>query len=301
MATLPFTVRGPEAGGNFEYQWSGPFLQVHFLSDVGKKRGHNEDSCLLCAPESSVDAGEQGYLFSIADGMGGASAGEFASRLALKTLCDEYYQSAEGQTPERLQRALESANQSIFEAAEHSPEYYGMGTTVSAVVIKGSCAYIAQVGDSRVYVSRENHRVQQLTDDHSLVAEQVRGGYLTQEEANNHALRHLITRAVGIREQLSTDLFAFRLKEGDTLLICSDGLTNVVSDDDVEDAMRLSNLQGAARVLVGRALEGGGPDNISVALIRVTAPPPKMPLESGATEITLARPGLLGRLRKLIL
>ena len=300
MASLPFTVRGPETGGNFEYQWSGPFFEAHFLSDVGKKRSHNEDSCLLCAPEDPAEGEAQGYLLSVADGMGGASAGEFASRLALKTLCEEFYQTTGGTVPERLRAALEAANHNIFDAAEHTPEYYGMGTTVSALVIKGAGAYIAQVGDSRVYVSREGCRIHQLTDDHSLVAEQVRNGHITKEEANNHALRHLITRAVGIREQVSTDLFSFRIREGDTLLICSDGLTNVVDDNLIADALRLSSLQGAARVLVGRALENGGPDNISVALVRITAPPTRLALESGATEVTLPDGGLFNKLRKLI-
>lgn len=290
---------GPDGGGNYETQWAGEFIQAHLLSDVGKKRNHNEDSCLLSVPDERSASSDRSLLFAVADGMGGVSGGEFASRLALQTLSDHYYNS-EGSIPTRLSEALRQANQRIFEEAEHNPRYHGMGTTVSAVVIQGDCAYVAQVGDSRVYMTRGNGTIWQITDDHSLVAEQVRNGVLSEEEARNHALKNLITRAVGTRDSIDVDLFAVRVQQNDTLLICSDGLSNVVSDEEIAAALKGNSLQGAARVLVGRALEGGGPDNITVVLLRVLKTPPRARLEEGAVKVTLEKPGIINKLKRIL-
>lgn len=299
MAGAILTRTGPESGGNYEHQWSGEFLQAHLLSDVGKKRAHNEDSCILCVPEDRSTTAKRGILIAVADGMGGVSGGEFASRLALQTLAEQYYELPEGPIPERLREALFRANMRVYEEAEHNPQYHGMGTTVSAVVIHGDCAYVAQVGDSRVYMSRDNGTIWQITDDHSLVAEQVRNGMISEEEARNHSLKNLITRAVGTKDSLDVDLFAVRLHENDTMLICSDGLSNVVDDDEIARALRGEGLQGAARVLIGRALEGGAPDNVTVALLRVTKAPPRMKLDEGAVRVTLQKPGFWQKLRRV--
>ena len=168
-------------------------------------------------------------------------------------LVDKYFTVPDSTIPERLRTGVEVANQRIYEEAEHHPEYYGMGTTVSAVLVRGDYAYVAQVGDSRVYMSRGNGSIYQLTDDHSLVAEQVRNGYITEEEARNHSLKNLITRAVGTKETINVDLFAVRLRKNDTILICSDGLCGVVNDDDIASALASNSLQGTARVLLNCA------------------------------------------------
>ncbi|MBI4558036.1 MAG: Stp1/IreP family PP2C-type Ser/Thr phosphatase [Candidatus Hydrogenedentes bacterium] len=300
MAVIPLTVTGPENGGNYEYQWSSKGLQAHLLSDVGKKRAHNEDCCTLCAPDDDHVLRERGLLLAVADGMGGVKGGEFASHLALQTLGETYYSLPNSTIPGRLQAAIDQANRRIFEEAEHNPEYHGMGTTVSAVVILGDYAYIAQVGDSRVYVARGNAGVWQITDDHSLVAEQVRNGYISEDEARKHALKNLITRAVGTKESIKVDLFSFHVKQGDTLLICSDGLSNLVDDREIGRCLAGESLQGAARILVGRALEGGGSDNITAVLLRITKPPEKKELEAGAVRVTFPKMGLFGRLKKFI-
>ncbi|MBI5091041.1 MAG: Stp1/IreP family PP2C-type Ser/Thr phosphatase [Candidatus Hydrogenedentes bacterium] len=300
MAGIPVTRFGPEDGGNYEHQWTGKFLVAHFLSDVGKKRSHNEDSCIFCAPEVEELGRERGILFAVADGMGGASAGEFASRLALQILTERHYSSVESNIPESLRSALEYANRRIFEEAENNPEYHGMGTTVSAVLVMGDCAYVAQVGDSRVYLARNDGSFKQITDDHSLVAEQVRNGYISEEEARTHSLKNLITRAVGIKDSVKVDLFATRLRKGDTLLICSDGMSNLIKDDEIARLLTRDSLQAAARVLVGRALEEGGSDNITAVLVRVSETPPKAKFDPGPTEISLPPPGLLSKLRRLI-
>jgi PPM family protein phosphatase len=299
MTAIPFTRSGPEDGGNFEHHWAGGYLEAHLLSDVGKKRAGNEDACALCAPEDPELARRRGHLFAVADGMGGVSGGGLASRIAVQTLLDDYYTNGGGAVPTSLRKAVEHANRTIFEEAEHHPQYYGMGTTVSAVLVLGDHAYIAQVGDSRVYLLRDGNTLWQLTHDHSLVAEQVRGGFLSEEEARTHSLRNLITRAVGTKEDVKVDLFWVKIERGDTIMICSDGLSGVVSDDEITKSLVVDSIQGAARVLVGRALQGGGPDNITVAVVRAVDTPPPTPLEEGAEEARLTRPGFLQRIRRL--
>ncbi len=300
MPTIPLTKAGPEDGGNFHFTWSGPFLQSHFSSDVGKKRRHNEDSCIMCAPEDPAIVDERGFLFAVADGMGGASAGEFASSLALETIAENYYGGAAAAIPKLLENALQKANQRVFSEAEQNPEYQGMGTTVSAVVIHGDCAYAAQVGDSRVYMSRPHEPLRQVTDDHSLVAEQVRNGMISEEEARTHSLKNLITRAVGIKDAIKVDLFAFRIRQGDTLLICSDGLSNMVEDHDISETIAMEDLDAAAGRLIEEALGNGGTDNVSVALIRVVGIPPRSRMDEGAAEVTFSHPGFFERLKRLI-
>ncbi len=291
---------GPDNGGNFEFGWNNDFLSAHFLSDIGRKREHNEDSCVLCAPENQTFADDFGYVFAVADGMGGASAGEFASRLSLTTLSDDYYSSSARSLPEKLKGAIEAANARIFHEAELEPAYSGMGTTMSALTIAGDSAYIGQVGDSRVYVERAG-LFMQMTEDHSLVAEQVRSGIITEEEAQTHSLKNLITRAVGIRDAVEIDLFCLKLQKGDTLLVCSDGLCNMVGDDEIAASLRLDSLQAAARLLVGKALEEGGSDNITVALVRINEAPPKTHLQEGCEIISPGmKRGIMGRIRKFL-
>lgn len=296
VIAIPFTQIGPTDEHNFEYHWTGEYLEAHLLTDVGHKRRTNQDACLLCAPQDENLASRRGLMFAVADGMGGANAGEFASRLALESLIEGYYLSPSQNVPDRLRDALEEASRRIFSEAEQNPDRHGMGTTLSAFVVHGEWAYVAQVGDSRIYLLRPKHGILQITNDHSLVAEQVRNGYISAEEARTHSLKNLITRAVGIRETVKVDLFSLHVQQGDTFLICSDGLCNLVTDTEIEQALENENLQSAARVLVGRALHEGGTDNITTALIRVTGVPPQRPFESGAEPIDVRKPGFLRRL-----
>ncbi|HOD51510.1 MAG TPA: Stp1/IreP family PP2C-type Ser/Thr phosphatase [Candidatus Hydrogenedentes bacterium] len=291
---------GPANAENFEYSWKCPELQVHLLSDVGEKREHNEDGCMLCVPEDASMVHDRGRLFAVADGMGGVSGGALASKLALQTLADVYYSGQEGQSiPVRMRAAIREANHRIFEEAENRPEYYGMGTTVSALVLHGSNAYVAHVGDSRVYLSRKGEPLFQITHDHSLVAEQLRGGIISEEEARNHSLKNLITRAVGTKEDVKVDLFTFPVREKDTLLLCSDGLCGVLEDTAIRESMDIDNLQGASRMLVGKALQKGGPDNITVTLVRLLRAPEKTAVHHGARKAALGKIGFFARLRSL--
>ena len=294
---IPLTRSGPGDADNFEFHWSGNGLEIHLLSDVGRKRTHNEDSCVLCVPDDRNLLLERGTLVVVADGMGGVSGGRFASKLAVQTLVETYYIEREPGVPVRLRQGVLQANRSIYEEAESRPEYHGMGTTVSAVVVIGDRAYIAHVGDSRVYLYRNGAAIMQITEDHSLVAEQVREGVLTEEQARSHSLRNLITRAVGTKESVKVDLFSVRVREGDRLMICSDGLTGPVDPEGIAECMQGPKLQGVARSLVGRALEGGGPDNITVALVGITEPPVKTEPDAGAVEVNVDKPGIISRLR----
>jgi len=300
MIPVPFTQMGPPDTQNYEYHWTGEYLEVHLLSDVGHKRKSNQDACLLCVPQDENLASRRGVMFAVADGMGGANAGELASRLALESLIEGYYLSPSPNLPNRLRDALEEASRRIFSEAGQNPERHGMGTTLSVLVIHGDWAYIAQVGDSRVYLARPRHAIIQVTNDHSLVAEQVRNGYISQEEARTHSLKNLITRAVGIKETVKVDLFSLRVQQGDTFLICSDGLCNLVKDDEIEQALENESLQSAARVLVGRALHEGGTDNITTAVIRLTSAPSPRPFESGAEPVEVPKPGIMHRLGRLL-
>jgi serine/threonine protein phosphatase PrpC len=293
---IPGAVAGPSDGKNFEASWYGNYLQAHLLSDVGLKRQKNEDSCLLCAPKNPALAEERGIFFSVADGMGGASAGEFASRMSLRAMHHAYYTGPPGSVPESLRDALEEANQRVFEEAEVNPDYAGMGTTVSAVLIMGGWAYIAQVGDSRVYLLRERSGIHQITEDHSLVAEQVRNGVISEEEAENSSFKNLITRAVGIKADVEVDLFVVRLRMGDTLLICSDGLCNMVPNREIATCLSDGDLKTGTRKVIDLALENGGTDNVTAVTIRVTSAPPRTSLQPGAREVSVPSGGFWRRI-----
>ncbi|HDP33748.1 MAG TPA: Stp1/IreP family PP2C-type Ser/Thr phosphatase [Candidatus Hydrogenedentes bacterium] len=291
---------GPLDGHNFETAWSGPFLDIQVITDVGKKRQNNEDSCLLFVPESESMRDSRGVLVAVADGMGGASAGEYASRTALQCLVKKFYdKNLHTLVPNALKLSVECANEYVFDEAEANPDYAGMGTTISALTILGNWAYMAQVGDSRIYLKRASQPLKQLTNDHSLVAEQIRSGLINEEDARNHTLKNLITRAVGIKEDINVDLFALQLQVGDVLLLCSDGLSNMVSPEDINLYLETNDVQQAARDLVQHALAAGGVDNITVIVVRLTAPPPITNYQQGAKTISFEQPGLLTRLRSI--
>lgn len=291
---------GPPDGLNFETAWSGPFLDVQVITDVGRKRQNNEDSCLLFVPESEGMLDSRGVLMAVADGMGGASAGEYASRTALQCIAKKYFdKNLHTLVPNALKLAVESANEYVFDEAEANPDYAGMGTTCSALAIMGDWAYMAQVGDSRIYLKRLDHELKQITNDHSLVAEQIRSGLISEEDAKNHTLKNLITRAVGIKEDINVDLYALQIQAGDVLMICSDGLSNMVSAPKISALLNTENVEAAARQLVANALEAGGLDNVTVIVARVTAPPPSTNYQQGAKIVSFEQPGLLTRLRSI--
>jgi serine/threonine protein phosphatase PrpC len=235
------------------------------LSDPGRRRRRNEDAYVLQPP-----------LFAVADGMGGAQAGEVASRLAVEALKEG---DAGGEGVERVAALVQAANRRIWERAGEDASAQGMGTTITVALVGDGDVAIGHVGDSRAYRFREG-AVEQLTEDHSLVAELMRSGKLSPEEAEAHPQRSVITRALGTDPDVDVDTFSVEARPGDVFLICSDGLTTMVDEEEILDelARHRGDLDGAAKALVRRANKGGGEDNITVVIFEI--------VEEGAEEHT---------------
>lgn len=236
-------------------------MYVNALSDVGLVRKDNEDNYLV-SPERG--------LFVVADGMGGHVGGQVASTLAIQ-IVDEFITPAQLETfqPDYLLlQALEKANTEIYSRGKQE-QYYGMGTTVTAALFHGEQVYVAHIGDSRAYLLRDKE-LTLLTQDHSLVNELFQSGSLTLEEAQNHPQRHVLTRALGTEEKPQIDIFSTAVQPGDLLVLCTDGLYNHVPEGDILNVILETNfdLKLAVNNLVNLALERGGNDNITVALVQ---------------------------------
>jgi protein phosphatase len=225
------------------------------LSDVGRARQSNEDSYLERSP-----------LFVVADGMGGARAGEVASAIAVETAGS----TDVGKSPEQdLAEVAKSANREIYRKAQEDSEHAGMGTTFTGALVTGSEIAIGHVGDSRMYRLRDGE-LERLTQDHSLVEEFVRQGKLTPEEAEVHPQRSIITRALGPEPEVQVDTFTYPGRDGDVYLLCSDGLTGMISEQEVADVLKSAgSLDEAAKQLIDAANANGGRDNITVVLFRL--------------------------------
>jgi serine/threonine protein phosphatase PrpC len=243
-------------------------LDVAQLTDVGRKREHNEDNMAFVIPKDSQVMASKGALFIVADGMGGHAAGEVASEIAVDTVSNMYYQEDSNDVAVSLLRAIRRANASIHQRAAENLLRTGMGTTCVTAVLRGNMAYIANVGDSRAYLFRGN-QVKQISHDHSWVAEQVRAGLLTEEQARTHAQRNVITRCLGTQAEVDVDVFHEELYEGDSLVLCTDGLSGLVSDEELRHIVDQFVPQESVYHLVERANENGGPDNITAIVVRV--------------------------------
>jgi protein phosphatase len=243
------------------------------ISDVGRKREHNEDSLLV-----DPDLG----LYIVADGMGGHQGGGTASRLAVETIRDDL-RLAHGRDPgllacdkqmeesplrDVLRSAVEKACRSIFHAAQSDPNLQGMGTTVTALLLGGDKAFVAHVGDSRCYLVRQGG-IFQVSEDHSLVNEQLKAGAISPEEARTSRFRNIITRSVGFEEQVAVDLLGFELEPGDRLVVCCDGLSNLVDDQEIREIVSSAPLDEAPQRLVDLANDRGGDDNITVVVLHL--------------------------------
>jgi protein phosphatase len=244
------------------------------VSDVGRKRKGNEDS-LFVNPEQ--------HLFVVADGMGGHAAGEIASKVAVESI-NEFVCLTGGDEEitwpfgldenisydgNRLKTAIRYANRKVLEATKEKSEYEGMATTVAAVLVDGDTANLGHVGDSRVYLVRDGE-ITQLTSDHSWVNEQIQSGVISPDQARTHPLRNVVTRALGGKPDLQVDMQQHKAKGGDILLLCSDGLTTMITDEDIARVVREAggDVEKAAQALVASANAKGGEDNITVLLIR---------------------------------
>ena len=232
------------------------------ITDVGIKRKINQDT--VYATDSSI--GNLPNLYIVADGMGGHNAGDYASRFTVDTMVEEIEKSFEQSPVKILERAIKTANKRLREKAAEDPKLFGMGTTVVACTVLGRYLQVANVGDSRLYVI--NDKITQITRDHSLVEEMVRMGGIDRETARHSLDKNIITRAIGADENVDIDFFNVELNRGDIVLMCSDGLTNMLEDDEIRMIVSgQRDIIEKAQKLVVAANDNGGKDNIAVILI----------------------------------
>lgn len=247
-------------------------LDVGCSTDRGRKRRINEDSYAVWVPADDAERERVGALFVVADGMGGHAHGELASRLAVETIREQYRQSQARAPARRLVEALRAANTAIWREAARLPEQAGMGTTVVCAVVAGSSLLVTNAGDSRAYLVR-HRRPRQLTRDHSWVGEMLAQKRLTPAEARRHHLRNVITRCLGARPDLPIPSYPPEsLIPGDTLVLCTDGLWGTTEDVEIAQLASQYSAQVAADRLVALANDRGGPDNITVIVVRVARP-----------------------------
>lgn len=238
-------------------------LKAFSKTDIGRKRKLNQDVVYT----SGESVGKLPNLFLVADGMGGHNAGDYASKMTVETIVEKIRGSHETNPVIILEAAISAANTLVRDKAEQEPELEGMGTTVVAASCDGSVLHVANVGDSRLYVAG-NKGIRQITKDHSWVEEMVRRGGLAKEDARNHPDKNIITRAVGAEDTVKIDFFTVELEEGDMVLMCTDGLTNMLEDEEILKILEVSrDIAEMAEELVRAANEKGGKDNISVILV----------------------------------
>jgi serine/threonine protein phosphatase PrpC len=243
-------------------------VQAVLRTDVGKVRSENQDFGALTTAKEEAVSPAGGRLLIVADGMGGHRGGATASRIATETVKAQYLGSETKDVGTALHDALTRANARVFSESQTNPELRGMGTTTSALVIRGTEGWFAHVGDSRIYMVRGD-AIKQLTEDHSLVMTMVREGLLTAEEAENHPRRNVLQRSIGVGEEVEIDVRGpIELQENDTFVLCSDGLHGLVKEDEIKDIAKLP-IQQAANDYVKLALERGAPDNVTVIVARI--------------------------------
>ena len=242
-------------------------LDIGHMTHPGMERTVNEDSYALPPPDlDPALVAQKGLLYLVADGMGGHLGGQRASQLAVQRVMAEYYRAPMADIKQSLDHALRVANAQIYQEAASNPSLHGMGTTMVAAVIHGNRLVVANVGDSRAYLLRR--RMRQITQDHSLVDEGLRAGMITPQEAAMHPYRGVITRALGGRPDLRVDYFEETLRPGDIVLLCSDGLSNLVDEREMIDIIsRSQTAQEAAQRLVAEANRRGAPDNVTAVVV----------------------------------
>lgn len=252
-------------------------MQISSFTHTGLVRHNNEDACLVIPPWSSLAIRKEACLLAVADGMGGQNAGEVASGLAIKTAAEWFANNPlETLNVQLLEEMFSFINASVWGHSQEHPETSGMGTTFTMMLIRGEKALVGHIGDSRLYRLR-NNKLQQLTHDHSLVAEQVRMGKLTPEAARVHPTRHILSRVMGGRQFIVPDIFETELQTGDVFMMCSDGISGMVEDDQIERLLVANQVSKTSRVLVNAANKAGGKDNSTVIVFRINSLPVTFP------------------------
>lgn len=243
-------------------------MKIGVSSTTGKVRDINQDS-YFCSEFNDIN------VFAVADGMGGHNAGEVASRIAVETIKDLLYNFREDlingkiEVSEFIKKLLEEANKNIFIEAEENIKLKGMGTTITLVFVLENEILIGHVGDSRAYIFSNNELIQ-ITEDHSLVAELVKNGTISEYEAINHPQKNVITRALGTDKEIKVDIFNKKIKKDDVIILCTDGLTNLVSEERIKNVLNEhQNIQDACDTLINIANELGGYDNTTVIIIKI--------------------------------
>ena len=234
-------------------------MKTFSITDIGQKRSSNQDYVF----SSEQPIGNLPNLFIVADGMGGHKAGDYASRYTVETLEKLIRESTLSEPAAIIESAVKQANTMLLEEANNHEEMKGMGTTLVICTIHDNVLTVANVGDSRLYLI--NDKIRQLSKDHSLVEEMVRLGGIKAEEARNHPDKNIITRAIGVKENVEPDIYEYRLKKGDIILMCTDGLSNMVEDEDMFNIVKGSrDVVEAVQMLIEKANSNGGRDNIGV-------------------------------------
>jgi protein phosphatase len=248
-----------------------PGIEMASLSDVGCQRENNEDSLSYWEPQSDVEFRQKGRLAVVADGMGGYEGGQEASRLAVETIQDVYDQEPASDPRGALLKGFKTAHERIRKYADEHPEFQGMGTTCTALALNDLSLYFAHVGDSRLYLVRGN-TILRLTRDHSYVGKLVESGVLRSDEAERHPQRHILTAALGAGSDVEAEAPAspLRLEAGDALVLCTDGLWSLVHELEILEIVAGRPASAACAELVKLARERGGPDNITVQILRVS-------------------------------
>jgi serine/threonine protein phosphatase PrpC len=237
-------------------------------TDVGLVRSENQDFGTCTTTEEEKESHPGGRLFVVADGMGGHRGGATASRIAAETVKAQFLGSETTDIPTALRESLTRANARIYSEAQANPDLRGMGTTTSVLAVRNDQAWLGHVGDSRIYRIR-GEEISQLTDDHSLVASMVREGLLTPKEAETHPRRNVLQRSMGVADDVEIDVRGpFELRDGDTFVLCSDGLHGLVKEDELKEIAK-RDITAAADEYLARTLERGAPDNVTVIVARV--------------------------------
>lgn len=233
------------------------------LTDCGRRRDNNQDS-VYCMDHP---IGNLPNLFMVADGMGGHQAGEFASAFAISAVLEAVHEDTGNNPITIMNRALQKANRSLYEKSLSSPDLEGMGTTLVLACVEGETLYVSNIGDSRLYLV--NEKIRQITRDHSLVEELVLQGRLERGSEAYLEQKNIITRAMGIKDQVTVDFFEVDLSPGDVILLCSDGLSNMLADEEIQELVQQEpEVLELPRKLIDAANDRGGRDNISVVLIK---------------------------------
>lgn len=237
-------------------------MKIYAMTDVGRKREVNQDFVYV----TDKPVGPFPNLLVVADGMGGHKAGDFASKYTVKVLHEELEKTVLKKPEEILKEIVITANHELIKAAQSDVKLEGMGTTLVVATVIGNTLYFSNVGDSRLYLI--NDKIKQISKDHSLVEEMVRLGGIKAEEAKNHPDKNIITRAIGVKEDVEADIYEYRLRKGDIILMCTDGLSNMVEDEELFHIVQGGrDIVESAQSLVETAKENGGTDNIGIVLV----------------------------------